>query len=152
MTVAVGSPAPQFELRDQHGQKVSRDSLLGAKSLVVFIPYPFTRVCTSELCEIRDNTALLNDIDAKVVAITVDTVGAIRRWAEEQRYEFPVLSDFWPHGGVAQAYGAFDDTYGYAKRYTFVLDEDGIVRDVVKSDELSAGREFQAVVEALEAI
>jgi peroxiredoxin len=131
---------------------VSRDSLLGAKSLVVFIPYPFTRVCTSELCEIRDNTALLNDIDAKVVAITVDTVGAIRRWAEEQRYEFPVLSDFWPHGGVAQAYGAFDDTYGYAKRYTFVLDEDGIVRDVVKSDELSAGREFQAVVEALEAI
>jgi peroxiredoxin (alkyl hydroperoxide reductase subunit C) len=63
-----------------------------------------------------------------------------------------VLSDFWPHGGVAQAYGAFDDTYGYAKRYTFVLDEDGIVRDVVKSDELSAGREFQAVVEALEAI
>jgi mycoredoxin-dependent peroxiredoxin len=152
MTVEVGSVAPPFELRDQHGEKVSSTSLLGGKGLVVFVPYPFTRTCTAELCDLRDNTDFLRDVDAGVVVITIDTIGAIRRWAEDQGYEFPVLSDYWPHGAVAQAYGAFDEQYGYAKRYTFVLDSEGVVRDIVKSDELRVGREFEAVADALRAI
>jgi peroxiredoxin len=152
MTAAIGSPAPRFELIDQSRNPVSLDSLKGSKSLVVFIPFPFTGNCDSEACAIRDQLSTLSGLDARVVVITCHAVPTAKRWADENGFEFPVLSDFWPHGEIAKAYGAFNEERGVANRYTFVLDEDGIVRDIVNTDSLGVAREFDSYVEALQRI
>ncbi len=149
VTAEIGERAPDFTLRDQSFQKVARSDLEGKRSLVVFIPYPFTSVCQGELCAIRDDLAEFEDLDANIVAITCDTVAVNARWALDQGFEFPILSDFWPHGEVARAYGCFDEQHGYAKRYTYVLDASGTVRDVIFSDVLGEARRHDAYAEAL---
>ncbi len=145
----VGNPAPSFELYDQDKNLVSLDSLKGSNTLLVFIPFPFTGICDDEGCAIRDNLARLNDLDANVVVITVHGVPVAKKWADENGFEFPVLSDYWPHGATAQAYGAFNDKVGAANRYTFVLDADAVVREVINTEALSIPREIEAYVEAL---
>lgn len=145
----VGSPAPSFELYDQDKNLVSLESLKGSKSLIVFIPFPFTGHCDDEGCAIRDNLAKLNDLDAKVVVITVHGVPVAKKWATENGFEFPVLSDYWPHGVTAQAYGAFNEQAGCANRYSFVLDADGVIREVINTEALSIPREFEKYTEAL---
>lgn len=149
MTVAVGDAAPHFELLDQNKNPVSLESLKGTRTLLVFIPFPFTGVCDDEACLIRDNLAALKDLDANVVIITVHAVSVANKWATENGFEFPVLSDYWPHGVTALAYGAFNDDRGAANRYTFVLDADGVVREIINTDSLGTAREFDAYTEAL---
>lgn len=149
MPAEIGSPAPTFDLPDIEGNTVSLDSLRGRKSLVVFIPFPFTGTCEGELCAIRDRLAELNDLDANVVAVTTDTVFSNREWSEKNGFGFPVLSDFWPHGEVTEAYGAFDPRVGAAFRSTFVLDTDGVVRSIVSTESRKFAREFDDYVAAL---
>ena len=152
MSVEIGQPAPSFELRDQDRNPVSLDSLKGKNTLVVFIPFPFTGNCEAELCTIRDQRARLNDLDANVVAISCDTIPSNKEWSDRNGFGFPVLSDYWPHGAVTQSYGAFNEAVGAANRYTFVLDADGIVRDIINTESLGVVREFEEFVKALEAI
>lgn len=149
MSAIVDSPAPGFSLTDQNKNTVTLDDLKGKKSLVVFIPFPFTGICDDESCAIRDNLAALNDLDANVVVITCHAVPVTKKWSDENGFTFPVLSDFWPHGVVATAYGAFNESVGGANRMTFVLDEDGIVRSIIDSGSLGTAREFNAYVTAL---
>ena len=152
MPAEIGSPAPDFSLRNVDGEFVSLESLKGRKTLVVFIPFPFTDTCEGELCAIRDRLSELNRVDANVVAITTDTVFANREWSKKNGFTFPVLSDFWPHGVVTTAYGTFDEKAGVANRSTYVLDGDGVVRDVVATETRKIAREFDAYVTALAAI
>ena len=149
MPVNVGSPAPSFSLVDQERNTVTLDDLKGKKSLIVFIPFPFTGICDDEACAIRDQLAALSDLDANVAVITCHAVPVAKKWSDENGFTFPVLSDFWPHGVVATAYGAFNEDVGGANRLTFVLDADGIVRTVIDSGSLGIGREFDAYVTAL---
>jgi len=129
MTVEVGGVAPDFELKDQHGTPVKLSDFRGRKDVVlVFYPLAFSGVCTGELCAIRDELPTLGGDDVQVLAVSVDSVFAHRAWAEQEKYQFPLLSDFWPHGDVAQAYGVFDDTRGLARRGTFIIDKQGVVR------------------------
>ena len=148
----IGDHAPDFALRDDSLELVRLADLLGHKSLVVFIPSPFTSICEAELCTIRDSRADLNGLDAQVVAITCNTAFSNRHWSEENDFGFRVLSDFWPHGETSRAYGAFNERFGIPNRHTFVLDADGIVRDAIKADGFSVGREFDLYTEALSAI
>lgn len=152
MSITPGTPAPAFQLIDQNKNPVSSDDLAGKKSLIVFIPFPFTGVCEGELCTIRDRYAHLNDLDANVVVITCDTVPANKKWSDDNGFEFPVVSDFWPHGATAKAYGAFNEHFGVANRHTFVLDEEGIVRNVFTTEALGVPREFDEYTEALAGI
>lgn len=152
MALSVGEPAPDFTLRAHDRSEISRDDLLGKPSLVVFMPFAFTRTCTGEICTIRDQTASLTDLDANVVVITCDTRAVNERWVEEHGFTFPVLSDFWPHGAVTKDYGAFNELYGAANRRTVVLDEAGIVRDIVETDALGTAREFDRYLAALAAL
>lgn len=145
----IGSPAPAFELPDKDKNLVSLESLKGSKSVIVFIPFPFTGICDDEGCALRDNLSALHALDAKVVVVTVHAFSVIKKWVEENGFTFPVLSDFWPHGATAQAYGAFNDKVGVANRYSFVLDADGIVREVINTEALGIPREFAAYTEAL---
>jgi peroxiredoxin len=149
MSVTVGSPAPSFTLVDQDKNTVALEDLKGRKSLIVFIPFPFTGICDDESCAIRDQLATLNDLEANVAVITCHAVPVTKKWSDENGFTFPVLSDFWPHGVVATQYGAFNEAVGGANRMTFVLDADGIIRSIVDSGSLGTAREFEAYVNAL---
>ena len=128
MPVEVGDDAPDFELMDQHRQPVRLSSYRGRKNVVVvFYPIAFTRVCTSELCAIRDSIADFDSDDVQTLAISVDNAPSLAKFAEEQGYTFPLLADFWPHGAAAQAYGVFDEQSGLAVRGTFIVDKQGKV-------------------------
>jgi mycoredoxin-dependent peroxiredoxin len=129
MTLATGTAAPQFTLPNQFGQAVALADFLGVKPVtLVFFPLAFSRTCQGELCELRDNIGLFADAGTELIGISVDSKHTLRAWAEEQGYDFPLLSDFWPHGKVAKAYGAFMEERGYANRATFVIDPGGVVR------------------------
>ena len=147
--MTVGNPAPAFELFDQNRNPVSLESLKGSKSLIVFIPFPYTGNCDDEACTIRDNLSALNEMDANVVIITVHAIPITKKWADENGLTFPVLSDYWPHGETAKAYGAFNETVGAANRYTFVLDAEGVIREVINTESLKIVREYDAYVAAL---
>lgn len=152
MTATIGQPAPDFELTSHTREKVGLGDLKGHKSLVVFIPFPFTGICDAEACMLRDELGALRDLDAGVVVVTAHSVPTIKQWADAHDLTFPVLSDYWPHGAVAQAYGSFNEDVGVANRYTYVLDADGIVRDVINTESLGTAREFELYTEALAAI
>ena len=137
MSLSIGDAAPDFTLKDQDGNDVSLSDLKGKKTLIVFIPFPFTGLCEGELCNIRDSLHLLDRFDANVISITCDTRPANKAWADSQEFGFRILSDFWPHGATAQAFGCFNEKTGSAWRATYVLDADGIVRDIIATDSLA---------------
>lgn len=129
MTITIGSVAPDFELSDQHGNKVSLSSFKGKKNVVLlFIPFAFTGTCTGELCAMRDDLSSFQNENVELLAVSCDSMFTQRVFAEQEGYKFSVLADFWPHGAVAQAYGIFDEARGCALRGTFVIDKEGIVR------------------------
>jgi peroxiredoxin (alkyl hydroperoxide reductase subunit C) len=128
-TVNVGDEAPDFTLRDQNNEEFTLSSFRGTKAvLVIFYPLAFTGICTGELCRVRDELPAFQNDDVQVVTISVDSTYSHKIFAEREGYDFPLLSDFWPHGAVAQAYGAFNDKTGFANRGTFLVDVNGIVR------------------------
>jgi peroxiredoxin len=125
----IGDPAPDFELRDQHNTPVRLADFRGRKNvLLVFYPFTFTPVCATELAAIRDDIATFQNDDVQVLAVSCDTTAAHRVWDDQQKFGFPLLADFWPHGATAQAYGVFDGQRGCAARGTFAIDRDGVVR------------------------
>ena len=129
MAVEVGDDAPDFELKDQHGTPVRLSELRGENVVLVFYPLAFSGVCHGELCAIRDELSdLAGDGNARVLTVSVDSMFSHRAWADKEGYQFPLLSDFWPHGEVAKAYGVFDDKLGVAVRGTFIIDKSGVVR------------------------
>ena len=116
---------------------------------LVFYPFTFTGVCEGELCQLRDDIADFEQAGVQVLAVSCDSRLAQKQWAEQQGYTFPVLSDFWPHGEVAQAYGVFNDAVGCANRATFLIGKDGIVVDTFATDNLGTAREKARYEEAL---
>ena len=127
--IEVGQPAPDFTLRDQNNEEVTLSSFRGSQAvLVIFYPLAFTGICTGELCAVRDDMATFQNDAVQVMSISVDSTYSHKIFAEREGYEFPLLSDFWPHGAVAQAYGVFNDEVGFANRGTFLIDKNGIVR------------------------
>lgn len=125
----VGDVAPDFTLPDQYGQQISPATWRGDRNVaVVFYPFAFSGICTGELREIRDTLEDFQHDGIQVLAISCDPVPALRAWADQEGYFFPLLSDFWPHGEVARAFGVFHEDGGFATRGTFLLDRDGVIR------------------------
>ncbi|MCC9704529.1 peroxiredoxin [Streptomyces sp. MNU76] len=129
MAIQVGDKAPDFELKDNHGATVRLSDFRGEKNVVVlFYPFAFTGVCTGELCELRDNLPKFVNDDVQLLAVSNDSIHTLRVFAEQEGLEYPLLSDFWPHGEVSRAYGVFDADKGCAVRGTFIVDKEGLVR------------------------
>jgi peroxiredoxin (alkyl hydroperoxide reductase subunit C) len=129
VALGAGAVAPAFELPDQNNQVVRLADFRGARAvLLVFYPFAFTGTCQSELAHVRDHLDDFQNDRVQVLTVSVDTVYAHKVWAERERYEFPLLSDFWPHGAVALSYGVFNAATGAASRGTFLIDPDGVIR------------------------
>ena len=127
MSVSVGEKAPNFTLTNQHGDEFELAALKGKPVVLVFYPLSFSGTCTGELCELRDNLAMFTDQRVELVAISVDSKFTQAAFAKQEGYQFQLLADFWPHGAVTQAYGAFLEERGHGTRATFVIDADGVV-------------------------
>jgi peroxiredoxin len=130
MAVEVGREAPDFELPDTDGGKTKLSDYRGKKNvLLVFYPLAFSTICTTEFCELRDvNPDLAGQDDVEVIGISVDSVWSLKAWKEKERFPNKFVADFWPHGEVAEKYGALVPERGIAKRATFLIDKEGIVR------------------------
>ena len=103
--LALGGPAPDFTLRDQFGQDITLSSYRGTKAvLILFYPFAFSGVCTGEMSAIRTRLEEFLTFDTEVLAISCDPMFALRAWADADGLNFPLLSDFWPHGEVTRAY------------------------------------------------
>ncbi len=128
MSVELGSIAPDFTLPDSNRTPVKLSGFRGKKAvLVVFYPFAFSGTCTAELCAVRDDLGSFQNEKVQILAISTDPAPALKAWADAQGYQFPLLSDFWPHGEVAKSYGAFHEAGGMALRGTFLVDLDGVV-------------------------
>jgi len=129
MSLAIGQEAPNFSLKNQFGEDVSLSDFHGKKNVVlVFFPMVFTGVCTGEMCDIRDRTSDFVNDDVQVIGISCDASPSQKMFAEQEGLDYPLLSDFWPHGAVSQAYGTFFTERGFAMRGTFIIDKQGILR------------------------
>ena len=125
----MGGPAPDFTLHDQFGQDVSLSDFRGRKAVaLLFYPFAFSGVCTGELSGLRNRLAEFLTFDTEVLAISCDPIYALRAFSDAEGLNFPLLSDFWPHGAVATAYDVFDASMGMARRSSYVVDKEGILR------------------------
>lgn len=127
--LSLGGPAPDFTLRDQFGQDISLSSYRGTKAVAIFFyPFAFSGVCTGEMAGIRDRLAEFLTFDTEVLAISCDPKYSLRAFADRDGLNFPLLSDFWPHGEVCRSYDVFDERKGCPRRSSYVIDKEGLVR------------------------
>jgi len=148
----LGGPAPDFTLRDQFGQEVTLSSYRGSKAVaLLFYPFAFSGVCTGEMAGIRDRLAEFLTFDTEVVGISCDPLYALRAFADADGLNFPLLSDFWPHGEVTRAYDVFDESRGCPRRSSYVVDKAGDVRWAVHNA-IADGRDLDEHLTQLRAL
>lgn len=130
--ITVGQQAPNFTLHTSvKGETIILENLRGKNVLLLFFPMAFTGVCTTELCNVRDNIARYNNANAEVFGISVDSIFTLAKYKEEQKLNFTLLSDF--NKDVSTAYGCIYDNFigwmkGVSKRSAFVIDKNGIIQ------------------------
>jgi peroxiredoxin (alkyl hydroperoxide reductase subunit C) len=150
--LSVGSTAPDFTLRDQNQQSVTLSAFRGDRNvLLVFFPLAFTGICQGELDELRDHLPDYDNDDSVALTVSVGPPPTHKIWSVENGFLFPVLSDFWPHGAVSQAYGVFNSQAGYANRGTFVIDRSGVIR-FAEMKQPGEARDQRAWTDALAAL
>ncbi len=151
MAIDVGALAPEFALRDQHNVVVNLSDHRGKAVLLVFFPLAFTGVCAGELNLLQVDLEHFQNDRVQVLGVSVDSPYTQRVFADRDGLKFPLLSDFWPHGAVAQEYGIFDVDSGVATRASFLIDAEGIVRWRVLND-IGHARDHEQYHAALKAL
>lgn len=154
--IEVGQAAPDFTLFNTEKEPVSLSAQRGKTVLLLFFPLAFTGVCTEELCSIRDGISFYNDSKTSVYGISVDSLFVLEKFAEEQKLNFPLLSDF--NAETAKSYGCCYDEFvlgmkNVAKRSAFVIDGEGVVRyaEVLESaGDLPNFEEIQKAITSLQ--
>ena len=154
MSLKPGDKAPLFTLHASDTKEVSLSDYAGRNVVLLFFPLAFTGVCTEELCTFRDALAEYNDLDADVLAISVDSPFTLAKFKEVESYNFPLLSDF--NKEVSRQYGSLYDTFamgmqGVSKRSAFVVDGDGVVRYAEVLDNAGDQPNYGAIKETLRA-
>ncbi|QMS57352.1 redoxin domain-containing protein [Kocuria varians] len=148
----IGSTTPDFTLVNRHGEPRSLSQYRGRPVVLVFFPFAFSPVCTDELCHLQDHTDMFEEFDATLLCLSTDSHFALDAFARQESYDFELLSDFWPHGEVASAYGVMDAEEGCARRHTVVVDAAGTLVDVSAADitEPRAWEDLRRVLESLQ--
>lgn len=132
MSNLIGKPAPAFTLFDTDKKATALSDFKGQNVVVLFFPLAFTGVCTAELCSIRDNIGTYNNANAQVIGISVDSLFTLGKFKEEQKLNFPLLSDF--NKNASKAFEVLYETFpafemqGVSKRSAFVIDKEGMVQ------------------------
>jgi len=152
MAIEIGATGPRFTLYDSEKNKVSLADYKGKNVLLLFFPQAFTSVCTTELCNLRDNIATYNDANAHVFGISVDSVFTLAKFKADQQFNFPLLSDF--NKEVSTAYGAIYadwilDMKGVSKRAAFVIDNEGFIRYAEVLENAGEQPNFEAIQQIL---
>lgn len=151
-TLRVGQPAPDFELQGQGEEKVRLGDLRGQKVVIAFHPLAFTNVCSRQMLDLELNQEKLEEAGAKAVAINVDQPNAKNAWADAIGVKkTPLLSDYWPHGGVAQKYGIFKEEKGVSGRAVYIVDEEGNLA-WQKEYEMGEVPDFDEILEAVKQV
>lgn len=126
----IGDPAPDFELLDEEGKPTRLSSFRGKSVVLVFFPAAFSPICTQELKAITSRRADYERENAAVIGVSVDNKWSLKAFKRDEGLTATLLSDFHPKGNVSQKYGVFMGETGYAKRGTFVIDQDGVIRGI----------------------
>ena len=129
--IQVGQPAPDFSLYSSDKEVVHLSEQKGANVLLLFFPLAFTSVCTAELCSMRDNLKIYERLNASVFGISVDSLYTLKKFKEEQHFNFSLLSDF--NKEVSIRYNCLYETFSYgmkgvSKRSAFLIDKQGIIQ------------------------
>ncbi len=136
MSIDQGDTAPDFELPDQDGEPVKLSRLRGQRVVLYFYPKADTPGCTAQACGVRDHLPDYEGAGAVVMGISPDPVKKVKRFHDKQGLNFTLLAD--EDHAVAEAYGVWVEKSRYGRTYwgnertTFVLDEDGVVRDILR--------------------
>ena len=155
MALEVGQSAPAFSLFNTEKEEVKLSELKGQNVLLLFFPLAFTSVCTAELCDVRDSLKMYENLNAKPLGISVDSLFSLKKFKEEQNLNFELLSDF--NKEVSTSYGALYETFGFGmkgvtKRAAFIIDEEGIVQYAEVLENAGLQPDFKAIKEKLTAI
>ena len=153
MSVEEGKKPPEFQLPDQERKQRALKDFLGKKTVLAFFPGAFTSVCTKEMCTFRDSMQALNSLNAQVIGISVNDPFTNKAFAEANKLEFPILSDY--SRETVRKFNVFHDNFaglaGYtvAKRSVFVLDELGVLRYKWVSDDPGKQPDYDAIKKVL---
>ena len=147
-----GDKAPDFSLRATDKSLVKLSEYRGKNVVLVFFPFAFTGVCTKELCYMRDSLAQYENLDAQILAISVDSPYTLAKWKEEQQFNFPLLSDF--NKTVSKKYDTIYKEFalglkGVSKRSAFVIDREGVLRFVEVLENAGELPDFDAIQSVL---
>ena len=127
-TVKTGVAAKDFTLSDQDDKDVKLSGFKGKKVVLSFHPLAWTKVCAEQMQSLEKNHSRFEELNTVALGISVDTVPSKKAWAEHLGIkDTRLLSDFWPHGKVAQLYGVFNEDEGISERANIVVDETGKV-------------------------
>lgn len=125
----VGEMAPDFVLSDQNDREIKLSELRGRKVLLSFHPLAWTGVCAKQMQSLEANHAAFGDMNAVAFGINIDSVPSKKAWAESLGISrTSLLSDFWPHGGVADKFRLFIAEKGFSQRANVVIDEEGNIK------------------------
>jgi len=156
MTTLLNKQAPDFTLLNENSRKVTLSSFRGGPVVLLFYPFAFSSTCTDEMCSVRDNHAIYNSLKAKVLGISIDSHFTLKQWAELNKINFDLLSDF--NKEVISAYGCMYEIFvpgifdykGVSKRSAFVIDKDGIVRYEEILEDARLIPDFTKILQAVE--
>lgn len=155
MNIQIGQKAPDFTLYDSERNKVSLSDFKGKNVLILFYPQAFSSTCTEELCTVRDDIARYNNANAQVLGISVDSIFTLKRYRDEQGYNFPLLSDF--NKEVSAAYDSLYENWifdmkGVSKRSAFIIDKEGVIQYTELVETKDAVPDFEAINKCLSAL
>lgn len=152
MAVHTGEPAPLFRLFDTDKKETSLSEYKGQNVVLLFFPLAFTSVCTAELCSVRDNLKMYEDLSAQPIGISVDSLFTLAKYKAEQNLNFPLLSDF--NKDASKAYGALYENFGFGmkgvgKRAAFIIDKDGVIQYAEVLENAGLQPDFDAIKQTL---
>jgi peroxiredoxin len=152
MSISIGQKAPEFSLHSSDKKEIKLSDYKGKNVVLLFFPLAFTSVCTTELCNMRDNIASYNSLNAEILAISVDSIFTLDKFKQEQNLNFPLLSDF--NKEVSTAYGSIYNDFvfgmkGVSKRSAFVIDAEGMVKYAEVLEDAGKVPNFEAIQQAL---
>ena len=152
MSLQIGQKAPDFTLFNTEKNKVSLADYKGKNVVLLFFPLAFSGVCTSEMCNMRDNMSIYNSLDAEIIGISIDSLFVLNKFKAEHNLEFTLLSDF--NKTTSSAYDCLNETFvfdmhGVSKRSVFVIDKEGNLQHIEILESAGDLPNFSAIQDCL---